>query len=236
MDPKGTEPEEGRRAGEVALVSREHEHDYGVTGATIYCTDRKCGAEWDLPTLMAAHLARATPQTPAETVAFAELKKRLSAFSGSDGSDRWNAEEWAAWDFLKAWLAGLSPAPRTLDGATLVDARSAAVTTRGAPGESYEDFTKRVAADNKRVAEKVAALDRFVPYCRACGQTCNPAEAGTHCKENGMQMASRWARELAPDVFYSIGHFTRGGWSMTVDALAPWLDRVRAGAEDGGRP
>jgi len=111
--------------------------------------------------------------------------------------------------------------------------RSKAVTTRGKRGESYDAFTKRVADDNERVKAKIAALDRFIPHCDHCGETCNPDEAGKTCKENGVEMASRWARALAKECFYSIGHFARGGWSTTTDALAPWLDRVRAGAEDG---
>jgi len=109
--------------------------------------------------------------------------------------------------------------------------RSDAVTTRGAPGESYEDFTKRVAADQARVDAKIAALDKFIPSCTACGETCNPAEAGTQCKQNGMSMASRWARAVAQVEWYRLGHFG-GSWSNNVQALACLLDRVRAGAFD----
>lgn len=109
--------------------------------------------------------------------------------------------------------------------------RSAAVTTQGEPGETYERFTERVAEDQARVDAKVAALDAFIPHCTACGETCNQGEAGTRCKKNGMSMASRWSREVAKDQWYRLGSFG-GAWSNEVKALACLLDRVRAGAED----
>lgn len=114
--------------------------------------------------------------------------------------------------------------------------RSPAVTTRGKKGESYPEFTKRTAEDYARVKAKCDALDQYVPRCTYCGETCNPEESGKTCKENGALMFSRWARKLAEDAFYSIGHFARGGWTTTVENLAPWFDRVRAGVEDASTP
>ena len=71
--------------------------------------------------------------------------------------------------------------------------RSPAVTTKGPEGEPYPDFQARVKADAQRVQEKCAALDQFIPRCTACGETCDPGEAGTRCEENNMSMVSRWA-------------------------------------------
>lgn len=113
--------------------------------------------------------------------------------------------------------------------------RSAAVTTRGKPGEAYEEFTKRVAEDQARVDAKCAALDKFIPCCRYCGETCNPDEAGTTCKVNNATMASQWAREVAYREWYGLGNFG-GSWSLQVERLACLLDRVRAGAEDAKAP
>jgi hypothetical protein len=110
--------------------------------------------------------------------------------------------------------------------------RSAAVTTRGKKGESYDAFTKRVAEDQARVDAKLAALDKFTPGCTACGQTCNQSEAGTACKQNNMSMTSRWARAVAKREWYRLGYFG-GSWSNEVLNLASLLDRVRAGTEDG---
>lgn len=81
--------------------------------------------------------------------------------------------------------------------------------------------------------KKCAALDKFVPCCRSCGETCEPSEAGTRCLENNIPMHSRWARELAHVEFYRLGNFAMGGWHSEADRLACLLDRVRAGAEDG---
>jgi hypothetical protein len=132
-------------------------------------------------------------------------------------------------------LDEIAAAERPSPDPAAVDMRSAAVTTRGEPGESYKDFTKRVKQDQARVNAKCASLDEFTPSCPSCGETCNPEEAGRQCKWNGMLMASRWAREVAEEEFYNLGYFARGGWSTSVHALACLLDRVRAGALDGKR-
>lgn len=110
--------------------------------------------------------------------------------------------------------------------------RSAAVTTKGPEDEPYSDFQKRVREDAKRVKAKCDALDKFIPRCTACGETCNPIEAGKTCKENGMSMISRWAQEKAGEEFYRLGHFAYKGWYNQEIALAALLDRVRAGEVD----
>lgn len=99
------------------------------------------------------------------------------------------------------------------------------------PDEPYDEFTRRVAEDAKRVKTKVDALDRFTPFCWACGETCDPVDAGQRCKMNGMSMASRWAREVARVEWFRLGYFG-GAWPNEVEALACLLDRVRAGALD----
>lgn len=109
--------------------------------------------------------------------------------------------------------------------------RSEAVVTRGDPGETYEDFTKRVAEDQARVNAKCAALDKFTPCCTACGETCDEVDAGARCKQNGMRMVSRWARELAEREWYRLGNFG-GSWWVEVQRLAILLDRVRCGSLD----
>ncbi len=106
---------------------------------------------------------------------------------------------------------------------------SSAVVTRGPKDEPYPDFQKRVARDNKRVKAKCDALDRFTPRCTACGETCDPIDAGSACKANGMEMVSRWAQEKASRDFYDLGLFARGGWRTSEMTLAGLLDRVRAG-------
>jgi len=106
--------------------------------------------------------------------------------------------------------------------------RSKAVTTRGPKNEPYPEFQKRVAADLVRVREKCAALDEFTPRCTHCGETCNPIEAGTTCKENNCPMYSRWAEKKAGVEFYRLSPFG-GSWWSAVENLACLLDRVRAG-------
>ncbi|MES2339322.1 MAG: hypothetical protein V4537_14605 [Pseudomonadota bacterium] len=117
-------------------------------------------------------------------------------------------------------------------------AESPSVTTRGPEGETYPEFTARVAADQARVDAKLAALDKFIPCCTACGETCNPVDAGRTCRQNGMSLVSQWARQVAQREFYRLGHFG-GSWHNEVNRLAVLLDRVRAGVEDtteGRRP
>jgi hypothetical protein len=109
---------------------------------------------------------------------------------------------------------------------------SRAVTTRGPKDEPYPDFQKRVAEDSARVRAKCAALDQFTPRCTACGETCNPIEAGQCCKVNNIPMRSRWASEMAEIEWYRLGHFAPGGWVNSVEALAVLLDRVRAEAKE----
>lgn len=106
--------------------------------------------------------------------------------------------------------------------------KSPGITTLGPEGEPYPDFQKRVAAEGLLVKQKCAALDQFIPCCTACGETCDPIDAGTRCKSNGMLMVSRWAREKAKVEFFGLGHFG-GSWSTEVTNLAALLDRVRAG-------
>lgn len=98
----------------------------------------------------------------------------------------------------------------------------------GPPGESYPEFTARVAEESRMVKAKCDALDVFTPRCTYCGQTCEPIEAGSTCKANGMQMVSRWAHDKADVEWFRLGHFG-GSWSGEVTRLAALLDRIRAG-------
>lgn len=113
--------------------------------------------------------------------------------------------------------------------------RTAAVTTEGQAGETYPAFQARVAGDAERVREKCAALDQHVPRCTACGETCEPSDAGDLCKENGMPMISRWAQERAAHDFYALGNFG-GSWSNSERALAVLLDHVRSEALSPATP
>lgn len=109
---------------------------------------------------------------------------------------------------------------------------SPAVTSRGPKDEPYDEFTRRVAEDAKRVKAKCDALNEFVPFCGYCGETCDQINAGQNCKENNATMASRWARETAEREWYRLGHFG-GSWSTHVENLACLLDRARASATPG---
>lgn len=106
--------------------------------------------------------------------------------------------------------------------------RSPAVVTHAPPGETYPEFTVRVAENGRRVKAKCDALDQFHPRCTACGETCAPIDSGSRCKENNMSMISRWAEEKGRKEFYRLGHFG-GSWHCQERALAALLDRVRAG-------
>jgi hypothetical protein len=103
------------------------------------------------------------------------------------------------------------------------------VSTKGPKDEPYPEFQRRVAEDGRRVKEKCDALDQYIPRCTACGETCDPIDAGTTCKINGMLMISRWAEQKGKREFYSLGNFARGGWLNEERVLAALLDRVRAG-------
>lgn len=108
--------------------------------------------------------------------------------------------------------------------------KSPGINTRGTEDEPYSAFQVRVAEVSRRVKAKCAALDKFIPRCTYCGETCDPIESGSYCKTNNIRMVSRWAHEKADVEFYRLGHFG-GSWHMQVEALAALLDRVRAGEE-----
>jgi hypothetical protein len=111
-----------------------------------------------------------------------------------------------------------------------VTLRTPAVTTRGPKNEPYPDFMKRVAEDSRRVKAKCAALGMFTPRCTYCGETCDPIEAGSRCKENGMGMVSYWAEEKSKREWFRLGNFG-GSWHIHAMSLGALLDRVRAGEE-----
>lgn len=111
---------------------------------------------------------------------------------------------------------------------------SPACTSKAPKDESYPDFQKRVAEDEKRVRKKCAKLDQFIPRCTWCGETCNPCASGKACKENGSPMISRWAEEKAKRDWHVIGHFGPG-WSYEKRNLAAIYDRIRADALADGK-